>query len=431
MLARLLALMRLPLLARFNSLADQGLQGVANIVAIAALGRALAPDQFGAVGIAVGIYYFVAGFHRSIVVLPYITEHEHLGTAAEDRRYHSNWWWISVAVSLVLAAMLGAMALALLLASTWQPAWHWGVSPLALGALLTPPLLWAEHIRRWLYKIGRSDVVALISALYALVLVGGAILLPHLRADALGGTLAFVAAGLAATVLPLLALLPCAPDVPASFACLARHRQFATWLALTILPYVFYSSATVVVLIGLFDGAYAAAVFTAARTLTNPAVSIVSAVDSIDKPRAARALAEHGIAGLRESVRKTRLLLIAVTGGYLAAVALFAEPLLHLLFQSRYPGITQEVRVLALAIFLFCLNQPSETLLIVLRASKVMFVARSLTAMVTVAALYAGSGSGVTGMALGLAAAQAANLGFLWIAERWTERQRQLREALA
>ena len=184
-----------------------------------------------------------------------------------------------------------------------------------------------------------------------------------------------------------------------------------------------------VVLIGICDGPLAAAVFTAARTLTNPAISIVSAVDSIDKPRAARALALDGISGLRVSVMRTRRLLVAVTGSYLAMVALFAEPLLGVAFHHHYTGIGGEVRLLALAFFLFCLNQPSETMLIVLRASATMFVTRSATAVLTLALLIAGSAKGVAGMAIGMAVAQAANLAFLYaaelrVSERWTT-QRQ------
>jgi O-antigen/teichoic acid export membrane protein len=172
-------------------------------------------------------------------------------------------------------------------------------------------------------------------------------------------------------------------------------------------------------------------VFTAARTLTNPAVSIVSAVDSVDKPRAARALAIGGMAGLRQAVGRTRLFLVVVTGAYLGLVACAAQPLLDLAFHHRYSGITLEVRVLAAAIFLFCLNQPSETMLIMLRASATMFATRSATAVLTVGLLIAGSGAGVTGMALGIALAQAANLVFLMVGAHLAERRQAMQWALA
>ena len=414
-------------LARLYSLGDQGAQGVANIVATSVLGRWLPADQFGAVGVAIGIYYVVAGFHRSAVVLPYITEHEPQGGAMAEHRYHSDWWWFNVIAGLALASVLLVLAGGLEAVCAWGPQallrWRWGIMPLLLAAVMTPPLLCAEHVRRWLYKIGRPDLVALASVGYAAGLVGAAYGLSHIRPDAVAGAMAWALAGLFGAMVPLVGLRPMRPVWSASLACFARHRRFATWLAMTIVPYMVYSSATVVVFIGLFDGPLAAAVFTAARTLTNPAVSLVSAVDSIDKPRAARALADEGMAGLRRSIRGTRWLLLGVTGAYLAGVAWFVGPLLHLAFHDRYAGIDGEVRLLALAFFLFCLNQPSETLLIVMRASATMFVTRSVTAALTLALLIAGSRYGVSGMAIGLAVAQGANLLALIVAERWVSRR--------
>jgi O-antigen/teichoic acid export membrane protein len=414
-------------LARLFSLTDQGAQGVGNILATAALGRMLPIGQFGNIGVAIGIYYFVAGFHRSAVVLPYITEHAMHGTADEARRYHSDWWWFNVMMAFGLALVLAALAGGLAILQPWAPRLRWGIAPLLLGALITPPLLLAEQARRWLYKIDRADAAALVALIYAGVLVVAAVVLPHLLTGQIAAGMAWALAGLAATVLPLAVLRVGGFSLWRSLDCFARHRRFATWLSLTIIPYVFYSNATVVILIGICNGPLAAGVFTAARTLTNPAVSIVSAVDSIDKPRAARALATGGLAGLRDSVRRTRLLLIVVTGGYLAVIAAAAQPLLDAVFHHRYSGITLEVRVLAAAIFLFCLNQPSETMLIVLRASATMFATRTATAVLTVVLLVAGSGYGVTGMAIGIALAQAANLLFLLAGAAWVEHRQSAR----
>ena len=405
--------------ARLYALVDQGAQGVANILAMALLGRHLPVAQFGAIGTAIGIYYFVAGFHRSGVVLPYITEADGALSRAERHREHSDWWWLSVVVSLMLAAALVLLAGGVMLVARVWPAWGWAGMPLLLGALVTPPLLAAEQGRRWLYKRGRADLVALAAVAYAGAMLVGAVIAPMWRADAQGAALAWVLGGAAGAAVALAAVAPAAPVWRRSLACFARHRRFALWLSLTNIPYAIYSSATVVVLIGVIDGPLAAAVFTAARTVTNPAVSLVSAVDSIDKPRAAQALASGGVAALRRTVAGTRWLLVALTGAWLGGVALGAGPLLDVVFHHRYAGISGEVRVLALAIFLFCLNQPSETLLIVLRASATLFATRCVTAVLTVALLVLGSGHGVAGMAAGLAIAQAVNLALLYLAERW------------
>lgn len=166
-------------------------------------------------------------------------------------------------------------------------------------------------------------------------------------------------------------------------------RQFAFWQALTNIPYAVYNSS-VTVIIGMFGGAVAAAGFTVARTLTNPAISMMTAVDSLDKPRAARALQADGLPGLSRSVRRTRRLLMLLCGAYLGVLALVADPVITWAFGGLYDDQVDEVRVLAAAFFLICLNQPSETFLIVLRDSKLLLGTR-IAAAAAIATLAFGS----------------------------------------
>lgn len=415
LLATLPARLRDGRLARVFALADQGFQGLGSIVASAILGRSLAPDQFGAVGVAIGAYYFVAGFHRSAIILPYLTEHRAPGDPADDRRYHSDWWWLGLAAAVALAVMLVAIAGMMWLAFARQ---RWLALPLALGAVLTPPMLAADFARRWFYKLGRADLAATVSALFFVLLIAGAVVAARVRPDAVTGVVGWALSALGATVLALAMLRPVAPDAARAWHRFAPHARFAGWLSLNIFPYTVYSTATVVILIGALLGPGAAAVFTAARTLTNPAVSIVSAIDSTDKPRAAAALAERGAPGLRHAIGNTRRTLIVLTGGYLAAVAIFAHPLIALVFHGQYAGVERDVQLLCAAFFLFCLNQPSETLLIVLRASRTLLVTRLVTAIVTLAALIVSIPHGVAGMAVAIAVSQLVNIVSLGLAER-------------
>lgn len=397
--------------ARFCALVDQAFQGVGSIASTALLGRSLPLHEFGAMGIAIGAYYFAAGFHRSAIVLPYITEHR----PAADRIYHSDWWWLSVLGSIVLAAAL--VLIALVLPFVWSEL-QWLVKPLMLGSTITLPLVAAEFGRRWLYKLGRADLAAMLSIVFFCILVTGSFLVARLHPTAPSGLAAWFIAGSAAAGVALVTGRPSWPRWARSMAAWRPHRSFATWLSLNIIPYTVYSTATVVILVGALFGPHAAALFTAARTLTNPAVSITSAVDSIDKPRAARSLAQDGMAGLRRTIGSTRVLILGLTGAYLALVAIAAGPLLEIVFKQQYAGIESEVQLLCLAFFLFCLNQPSESFLIVLRQSEALFLTRLLTAIVTLIALAAALPYGAPGMAVAIAVSQSANLGFLFLAER-------------
>ncbi len=400
--------------ARIFALVDQGLQGVGSIIAAALLGRALPAAEFGLVGIAIGAYYFVAGFHRSAIVLPYITEHFVHSDLEERRGYHSDWWWLSVMASIALA--LALLVVAVLMGAV-VPSLQWLVKPLIYGAAITPTMIAAEFMRRWLFKLERADLAALLSVSFFVSLVGATAVAAYVRPDAEAGVFAWGIAGLVATSVGFLAVRPRGFHPRKSWLAFVPHRQFATWLSLNIFPYTVYSTATVVILIGSLLGPYAAAVFTAVRTLTNPAVSIVSAIDSTDKPRAAKALAQGGIAGLRRSIRNTRLVVVALTGAYLLLVAAAAGPLMDLVFHHKYSGTQNEVRLLCLAFFLFCLNQPSETLLIVLRASRTMFLTRLCTAIATLIALYFAIPYGISGMAIAIAASQLVNIMLLTTAE--------------
>lgn len=405
-------------MARLYSMVDQGASGLANVIALAILGRALPVEQFGAIGMMIGLHYFVAGFHRSAIVLPYLTVHHAEPTSAAMRAENSAWWWIATAGALTVSALLAVAGVLVFLMAPVFPALRWLVTPLFLSAIVTPGMLAAEFTRRWLFKIDRADLVAALALAYFCVLTGSAIVATRFSSDASAGALTWAAASLSVTVLALCVLRPVRVLRAVMGRIIHDHRSEAGWLASANLPYSVYSSATIVILIGMLVGPVSAGIFTAARTLINPAMSIVSAIDSTDKPRATRALSESGMPGLQRAVTRTRALIALTTGAYLGAVALWADQLATLVYDENYTNVTVEVRLLALAFFLAGLNQPSETRLIVLKAGRAMLIVRSITALFAIVSLAVASSWGVAGMAIAVAGIQMLNLLLLWLAER-------------
>jgi O-antigen/teichoic acid export membrane protein len=403
--------------ARLYAVADQGSSGVANIIAFALLGRSLPVGQFGAIGMMIGLHYVIAGFHRSAVVLPFTTDHRGDGAGADAQREDTAWWWLGFALALLLSLAIALAGLAVGFVGRTLPSWRWLADPLLLTALISPSMLVWEFARRWLYKIERADMVSLCSLAYFLALAFVSWAVSRHAPSAFAGALGWVAASLAALAIALPTIRPGAIDRVITARLIRDNRAQAGWLAATNFPYSIYSSASIVVLIGLLVGSVAAAVFSAARTLTNPAISLVSAIDSIDKPRAARAFARDGMAGLQSVVHRSRLSIALATGLYLGLVALFAGPLIAFAFKGQYAGLEREVRLLALGFFLFGLNLPSETMLIVLRAGRTMLTVRTITAIATVAALAIGSAHGVSGMAIAFAITQAGNFVLLRVIE--------------
>lgn len=407
-----------PLKDRLASFADQGVQGVANIVITAVLARGLGKAQFASVGVMLGAYYFVVGFHRANVILPFIV------SAPLDQRAGraiDAWWRINLAWVVVITLALVLLAVA---AARVAPAIGWLTSALQFAAVVTPALLMAEFGRRWLYQAHRPATVALTSVLYAAVGAGVALASFQVRSGWMG-VAAWSAAGLAAAAAAWIAHPPGRATWRSAFDLWLEHARFGAWQSVSHIPFAVYNPS-VVVLIGLFGGAPAAAAYTATRTLFSPALAVVTAVDSLDKPRAARALADAGVDGLNRSIRRTRRLLTRVTGAYMGLVVLFPAAALHLAFGHAYDGRGLEVRVLAAAFFLMCLNQPSETLLIVLRESLLMVVIRTVTALAAIGGLWWGSRvGGVIGCAVALTAVQGCNLAILRIGEHLAERRQR------
>jgi O-antigen/teichoic acid export membrane protein len=407
---------------RLASFADQGFQGLGNIIAAALFAHALSRENFAAMGVAIGIYYFVAGLHRAAMVLPFIvTTARPGGFEIEDRRA---WFWLN-------AAVVAATSVAIVLVAGGLRAVAGTVSPQArlfgdammLTAVMTPLMLTAEFGRRLLYQSHLTASAALASLAQFVGIVGAALLAQRLHGGLEFAALGWALGGAAATGIGVLVLWPGRPGGwRRGVAQWLDNPRFVFWQTLNHVPYTIANSSLVVV-VGAFGGAAAAAAFNVARTLANPAIAVVSAVDALDKPRAARALAHGGLPAMLHSIRKTRALLVLLTGGYLLVIVALAQWIVPAAFGPNYHNAILTVRILAAAFFIICLNQPSESLLIVLGESRMMFATRVLAALVTVAGLALAAPYGPSGAAIAVAVAQVVNLGGLMGAELYAQRR--------
>lgn len=396
---------------RIASFADQGFQGVANVLASALLARAFTHGDFAIIGMMIGAHYFGWGMHRSLVVLPFILD-------ASDRKSQPDimdaWWWINVLVCLLLGA--GLYCVALLGAQISSP--NWIAKSLRYAAFVSPVICTLEFIRRRLYQADRPVAAACCSALYAVLLTVMAAGILFFKGELIFGALAWTIGAAAGVVGGLILVPPRLVPISRIIDVWRGHWRFAIWMALTSIPFAIYTTA-VVLLVGVFGGATAAAGFTAARTLTNPAMAAVAAVDTLDKPRAARALAIDGRPGLRGSIARTRRTVWLLTTPYLLAVAVLSPFLLVLAFGEDYRLYALGVSLMAGGFFCSGLTQPSETALIVLRASRPMLAIRTLTAILTVAGLWAFGGRyGFVGCAAVFLTTNLINMTALGFAER-------------
>jgi O-antigen/teichoic acid export membrane protein len=392
--------------ARLGSFADQGFQGVGNILANAMLARALTHEQFAGIGVMIGVHFLAWGVHRSNVVLPLIVNASEPGAGPDD---DDAWWWINlISVGLIAAGLALAW-----LAFGWidrAPKDQWLVSAIAWAAVASPWICFVEFARRRLYQHRRGVTAAAASAAGSATLVLAAAI--DWRAGLQSPWLGVAGWAMGGAVGVCVATWAAAPG-PVAWRTIRsvwrRHQHFALWQTATAIPYTVYTTL-VVLMVAAFAGPTAAAAFTAARTLTNPALAVVSAVDTLDKPRAAKAMREGGLIGLRASVRRTLFTIVGLTGPYLALLAIFSGAILGLAFGPAYSHDSLSVSFLALAAFFACLNQAPETNLIVLKASRSMFVVRLGIAAFTLVAMWAGALSlGLLGCASALLAVNLVN----------------------
>lgn len=393
---------------RLLSFADQGMLGLSAFSINILIARYFSDTTFAIVSVMMGLHYLVFGVHRGVVVLPYILE-EGGASGAAAAEAQSAWWTINLVFVGAIASLLGFAASILKVTGLSGPQLTWIVDAVFLLALTTPPLLLFEYARRALYQGGATSKVAICSTAY---FIAGTVTVSAgvAAGSAILSGLAFAVAGAAGTAVFIVSKRPSGARLSTALATWKRQSGFGAWQAMTSIPYNLYAISPVV-LVGAFAGPTAAAVFGVGRTIASPAFSIVSAVDSMDKPRAVSAMAQAGLKGLHGSISRTRKLILALAGGYLVLVILFAPWATKAAFGPEYANDVGAIRLVALAFLFLCLNQPVETMLIVLRRVRVMFVIRLVAALAIVGGIFMGANvAGVFGVALATAGVQSAVL---------------------
>jgi hypothetical protein len=158
---------------RLSTFADQAAQGLANLGVAALAARQLSREDFASIGVMLGAHFLMFGFHRAVVVLPYILD-QHSPSAETGC-----WWRVNLLASAGVGAVLALAAAALFL---WPgPAdLGWVARGLACAAWVSPLLCTADFARRRLYQALHATTAAVSAGLYALLSFSWIMLLPLL-----------------------------------------------------------------------------------------------------------------------------------------------------------------------------------------------------------------------------------------------------------
>lgn len=318
-------------------LADQALISAVNFFTMVLLARALGPSAFGVYVLVYTGLQFANGMQNALIVQP----HNVLAAARHGGDY------VAFTVTSTLVQLLFAFTVAalVLLLATVTRSWSWSVAPL-LFALAPAAAAWQmqEFARRVLYtelRLSAAFANNLIS--YGSQAIGIWLLWYQ---NALTGPRALLVIAATSGIACLVGLLQIRRSLAGrpQWNLLSEMWHFGRWLGGAELGYWFSSQAYLWLSGGLL-GAAAAGMLKAAYTIFGPTRVFGFALRSMLPTWFSRTLAGGGGAALHQQLKLVYLFAVPALGCYCLLVAVFARPLLQILYGDAY---VDSAKVLAL-----------------------------------------------------------------------------------
>jgi O-antigen/teichoic acid export membrane protein len=358
---------------RALSLAEQALISAANFLALLLLARAFDTVAFGVFSYAWLSLLFVVNLHRSAVVLPFVI---HTPTPEALAAEAGAWRRLNSATALVFTIVLAAAALVPSLVGAPQ----WMARALLIAALLVGPSFFYEFRRRWLIQTDRYRHAVAAAGLYAALWLCGVAIAIHIhRIEAAAVALALAYGGAALFCTLVAQKLPGGGGQPPFLPFLARLRHFIGWSVMSNLAFNGYAHLPAL-LLGALAGPVPVAVYQAMRNFSQPLATLTTAIDNFDKPRAARAMALNGIAGLRRALGHTTAALAILAVPYLLVLVVWGDRLVELVYGQRYDGTLHVLWWFAALFVAGIATYPLETALFLLRRPDLLFRGRLVAA---------------------------------------------------
>jgi O-antigen/teichoic acid export membrane protein len=378
------------------AMGDQALISATNFATMVLLARELSRSAFGAFVLVYSGLLFANSVQAALITQP----HQVLGPG-RSRRAYDGYTTSAGAQQIVLAAAMAGAALCAA-AGAWAAGW----SAAGLFAMLACALVaWQcqEFVRRVFYTEGRAGAVAVNDLIsYGGQFAGVAILW---RVEELSATTA------------LGAVTICFALGAAVGAWQLRHRfvrsvklldgtrenwQFGRWLLGSTLA-MWTSSQLYPVLTAGFVSVAATGALRAMQTVMGPTHVLLKALDTAFTPTASRAYGEGGAEAVTSLVGAMYRATAALMIGYCVLVAVFARPILDVLYGGRYNSYSWLLPMLAVSYALVYLYTPVWVALRGMQVSSPMFHAYLastvvvLTLGIAAVALFglAGAGAGL------------------------------------
>lgn len=400
---------------RFWGFADQALaSGVSFFTAMLAA-TALAPADFGVFALALAAIYFVNTLQAGLITRP----HNVVGAARPAERYRGYTAATAIA-QLGFSLVTGAVGVVATVATaTVVPTYAPLVAALTLAAIA-----WQlqEFPRRVLYTEARGRD----AFINDLVTYGGqgAILLVLVLAGGLGPTSALLVIAATSAAGAAIGFAQIRTSLARSLDPDAGRDNFALgkWLAAAEAAH-WTSTHVYLFIVAALLGPVAAAAIRATQILFGPLRIVFMFLYSVLPAAFARTHAREGEVALDREVGSTYAGLVPIVLLYCLPAAIFAEPILTLVYQDRYADAAPLLVLAAVQYFFTCLMPVISSLLQIEGLARHLFLAQ---VYLSVASIFfgwllvreLGVEGAVIGMAIGAIAANAYALAVHWRSRR-------------
>ncbi len=314
-------------------IADQALISATNFMTMVLLARGLGPAAFGAFAVAYTVLLATNSFQAALITQP----HHLFGATRQDDDYVQ--YTTAVAIGQIGLALGLAIVVAISAAVAYLAGWSRAAPLLAALAPIIVAWQFQEFVRRVLYTktdtrgAFTNDLISYGGQVLGVAAIWRLGLLTEMTVLAvLGATSAL------ASIVGLVQLrshIDWAVNADRLRAATAEHWRFGKWLVGSNLVSWTSGQAYPVLIAGLVS-VTATGIMRAVSTVLGPGNIVVNALETLLTPRAATVYAREGVPAFQTFIRRAAIGVTCLMGGYSLVVAVFAEPILRVLYGDQY-----------------------------------------------------------------------------------------------
>ncbi len=363
------------------ALVDQALVSGVNFTTGLVLARYLSQASFGYYVLLFSVLLFVNGLQTALITAPMMVLAPRYAPG-QRAQYINSVWVVQIVGYAVLAVAVTALLLAV---RPWLPAslLESGVASLVLVLL---SYLGQEFVRRLLF-VRHFSLSALVADFISYGFQLGAILVLIARQELSLGAVIWVsgATSLLSCVFGIIRLAPAPAAVSrADLRATCREQwNHGRWLVQSRVA-EWGSNQIYLFVVASLLSVSATATLAATRNLLGFTNIMMLSLENFVPSTLTRQFLAGGIEAGVQWVRRFRLVLVSSMGAYCLAVAIFADPLMRLLYGPEYGGTQTVVRLVALCYVLVALKSPTMIALRALSEPRWVFYGFLISSLVSV-----------------------------------------------